>query len=87
MGCWKINDIFCGKGINKAVHIDDNMDGVDKTLMLMNEMDKGLIFTNLVEFDSKWGHRRDVDGYSRGLRILITDYLKLSVILEMMTCL
>ena len=43
------------------------MDGVDKTLMLMNEMDKGLIFTNLVEFDSKWGHRRDVDGYSRGL--------------------
>ena len=33
----------------------------------MNEMDKGLIFTNLVEFDSKWGHRRDVDGYSRGL--------------------
>ena len=63
----KINDIFCGKGINKAVHIENNMDGVDKTLMLMNEMDKGLIFTNLVEFDSKWGHRRDVDGYSRGL--------------------
>lgn len=63
----KINDIFCGKGINKAVHIDDNMDGVDKTLMFMNEMDKGLIFTNLVEFDSRWGHRRDVDGYSRGL--------------------
>ena len=63
----KINDIFCGKGINKAVHIDDNMDGVDKTLMFMIEMDKGLIFTNLVEFDSRWGHRRDVDGYSRGL--------------------
>lgn len=31
-----------GKGINKAVHIDDNMDGVDKTLMFMNEMDKDL---------------------------------------------
>lgn len=63
----KINDIFSGKGINKTVHIEDNMDGVDKTLKFMEEMDKGLIFTNLVEFDSKWGHRRDVEGYAKGL--------------------
>lgn len=63
----KINDIFCGRGISKAVHTDNNMDGVDKTLKLMEQMDEGLIFTNLVEFDSKWGHRRDVDGYAKGL--------------------
>lgn len=63
----KINDIFCGKGISKAVHTDNNMDGIDKTLQLMEQMDEGLIFTNLVEFDSKWGHRRDVDGYAKGL--------------------
>ncbi len=64
----KINDIFCGKGISKEVHTDDNMDGVDKTIQLMGQMDEGLIFTNLVEFDSKWGHRRDIDGYAKGLQ-------------------
>ena len=49
----KINDIFCGKGINKAVHIDDNMDGVDKTLMFMIEMGRWRIFTNIVEFETR----------------------------------
>ena len=56
-----------GKGIYKTIHTDDNMDGVDKTLELMNEVDEGVIFTNLVDFDSKWGHRRDLEGYSKGL--------------------
>ena len=50
----KINDIFCGSGIEKAIHTTDNMDGVNKTLDEMKELEKGLIFTNLVEFDSKW---------------------------------
>ncbi len=63
----KIEDIFNGIGITDAVHTKDNMDGVDKTLQYMNSVDKGLIFTNLVEFDMKWGHRRDVDGYAMGL--------------------
>ena len=63
----KIHDIFCGKGIGEAVHTDNNMDGVDKTLDIMRKADQGLIFTNLVEFDSSWGHRRDVAGYARGL--------------------
>lgn len=66
-GVGKIGDIFCGKGIYKTIHTDDNMDGVDKTLELMNEVDEGVIFTNLVDFDSKWGHRRDLEGYSKGL--------------------
>lgn len=64
----KIHDIFCGKGICEAVHTDNNMDGVDKTLDILRRADKGLIFTNLVEFDSSWGHRRDVAGYGRGLK-------------------
>ena len=63
----KINDIFCGSGIEKAIHTTDNMDGVNKTLDEMKELEKGLIFTNLVEFDSKWGHRRNVEGYGQGL--------------------
>ncbi len=63
----KIEDIFAGKGITKAVHTKDNMDGMDKTLDYMKTVDSGLIFTNLVEFDSKWGHRNDYEGYGRGL--------------------
>lgn len=66
-GVGKISDIFCGKGIYKSVHTEGNNDGIDKTLQLMNETDRGIIFTNLVDFDSKWGHRRDLEEYSNGL--------------------
>lgn len=67
IGVGKIEDIFCGSGITKAIHTKDNMDGVDVTLKCMDEYDAGLIFTNLVEFDSKWGHRNDYAGYAKGL--------------------
>lgn len=64
----KIEDIFAGVGISEAIHTKDNMDGVDKTLEYMDSKDNCLIFTNLVEFDSKWGHRRDAKGYGAGLK-------------------
>lgn len=63
----KIEDIFAKQGITEAVHTKDNMDGMDKTLDFMDKIDTGLIFTNLVEFDSKWGHRNDYEGYAQGL--------------------
>lgn len=63
----KIEDIFCGVGIGDAVHTKNNMDGIEKTLDFMETQHDGLIFTNLVEFDSTWGHRRDVEGYAKGL--------------------
>ena len=63
----KIEDIFDGVGITQAVHTKDNMDGMDRTLQYMEQIQEGLIFTNLVEFDSKWGHRRDAIGYGKGL--------------------
>lgn len=63
----KIEDIFDGVGITEAVHTKDNMDGMDRTLAYMKTIPSGLIFTNLVEFDSKWGHRRDALGYGAGL--------------------
>ncbi|WP_051554926.1 phosphopentomutase [Lachnospira multipara] len=63
----KIEDIFAGEGISEAVHTKDNMDGVDKTLEYMRQDNKGLIYTNLVEFDSAWGHRRDAVKYGKGL--------------------
>ncbi|WP_238883671.1 phosphopentomutase [Clostridium sp. YIM B02551] len=67
MAVGKIEDIFSGKGITHAIHTKDNMDGVDKTLDYMNESTSGLIFTNLVDFDSKWGHRNNAKAYGEGL--------------------
>ena len=63
----KIEDIFAGSGITEAVHTKNNMNGVDITLDFMNKDNHGLIFTNLVDFDSSWGHRRDAVGYGKGL--------------------
>jgi len=63
----KIEDIFAGVGITEAIHTRDNEDGMDKTLEALATVKEGLIFTNLVEFDSTWGHRRDVKGYAEGL--------------------
>lgn len=67
MAVGKIEDIFSGKGIYSAVHTKDNMDGVDKTLDYMKTEKEGLIFTNLVDFDMKWGHRNDAKSYGKGL--------------------
>ncbi|MDD6310436.1 MAG: phosphopentomutase [Firmicutes bacterium] len=63
----KISDIFNGQGVGTSVHIDSNMDGVDKTIAALKEDFKGLIFTNLVDFDSKYGHRRDPEGYGAAI--------------------
>lgn len=63
----KIEDIFCGVGITDAIHTNGNMDGVDKTLNYMETVENGLIFTNLVDFDMKFGHRNDYKGYGEAL--------------------
>lgn len=63
----KIEDIFAGRGITEAVHIHDNMDGVDQTLAFLARVDRGLIFTNLVDFDMLYGHRNNPRGYAEAL--------------------
>lgn len=78
----KIEDIFAGTGITEAVHTKDNMDGMDKTLEYMKTVDRGLIFTNLVEFDSTWGHRNDPAGYKKGLEDFDE---RLAEVMELMT--
>ncbi|WP_010240603.1 phosphopentomutase [Clostridium arbusti] len=67
MAVGKIEDIFNGKGVTEAVHIKNNMDGVDRTIEYMKENKKGLIFTNLVDFDMLYGHRNDPKGYANAL--------------------
>ncbi|MCJ0604699.1 phosphopentomutase [Enterococcus cecorum] len=63
----KINDIFNGQGITEAIRTKSNMDGVDQLLKVMAKDFDGLSFTNLVDFDALFGHRRDVQGYANAI--------------------
>lgn len=67
IGIGKIPDIYAGRGFTQSIHTDNNADGIEKTLTVMRSDVHGLIFTNLVDFDAKYGHRRDVGGYARAL--------------------
>ena len=61
----KINDIFCGEGITKAYHSESSVHGMEQTVDVCKEDFHGLCFTNLVDFDTLWGHRRNPVGYAK----------------------
>lgn len=67
IGVGKINDIYAGKGITEYVYTGGNADGIEKTLEYLDKDFEGLCFVNLVDYDSLYGHRRDVDGYAKAL--------------------
>jgi phosphopentomutase len=63
----KIEDLFAGRGIARAVHTASDDEGMDEVERAMASTDRGLIFANLVDFDTLYGHRNNVDGYARNL--------------------
>ncbi len=63
----KIGDIFSMEGITESLPTKSNADGVDKTVLAMKRDFRGFCFTNLVDFDSLYGHRRDPEGYASAL--------------------
>jgi len=63
----KIIDIFSGKGIHHSTKTANNKEGIKETIKAINTSSKGLIFTNLVDFDMLYGHRRDIEGYAKSL--------------------
>lgn len=63
----KIEDLFAGRGISHAVHTSSDAEGVNETSRQMEAVSHGLIFTNLVDFDTVYGHRNDVPGYAANL--------------------
>jgi phosphopentomutase len=67
VGVGKISDIFAGRGLTRSVHSEGNDDGMRCTLELAGELEAGLVFVNLVDFDALYGHRRDAVGYRRAL--------------------
>ena len=63
----KIEDLFAGRGITSAVHTPSDDGGMDEILNAMETTEHGLIFANLVDFDTQYGHRNDVAGYAANL--------------------
>lgn len=66
-GIGKIRDIFAGRGITDYVYTGSNAEGMTRTVEAAASVDKGLIFTNLVDFDMVYGHRLDAAGFGRAL--------------------
>jgi phosphopentomutase len=63
----KIEDLFAGRGISTAIHTASDEEGMDRLLGQMASVQDGLIFTNLVDFDTQYGHRNDIAGYAQNL--------------------
>ncbi|GAA0296658.1 phosphopentomutase [Gracilibacillus halotolerans] len=63
----KISDIYDGEGVTESIRTKDNDDGMEKFIQSMDNDFNGLNFINLVDFDAKYGHRRDPDGYAAAL--------------------
>lgn len=70
VGVGKIPDVFDRRGVTEEVHTEGNADGLARTLGLLDRVERGLLFVNLVDFDSKYGHRNDPAGYARALEEL-----------------
>jgi phosphopentomutase len=66
----KICDIYCGHGITTSDRVPDNAEAIDKSLERLAALEAGFVFVNLNDFDSKYGHRRDVRGYGAALEAL-----------------
>jgi len=63
----KIEDLFAGCGITRAAHTKSDDEGMDEIVRALGETGQGLIFANLVDFDTLYGHRNDVEGYAANL--------------------
>jgi phosphopentomutase len=69
-GVGKIEDLFAGRGLTDAVHTEGDRDGLERTIAAIGEVDKGLVFTNLVDLDMRYGHRENPEGYAEGLAVI-----------------
>ncbi len=70
LGIGKIQDIFAHRGLTDATYSDSNEDGLDRTIGALHDGGHDLVFTNLVDFDSKYGHRNDPGGYAAAIEAL-----------------
>jgi phosphopentomutase len=78
----KICDIYCGHGIESSVRVADNNDAMERTFEILERIDCGFVFVNLNDFDSKYGHRRNVRGYAGALEALDSQIPRLEALLR-----
>ncbi len=70
VGVGKVSDLFSGRGVSETIHSRGNTDSVIKMIETMERLDHGLVVTNVLDFDTRYGHRRDPRGYARCLEEL-----------------
>lgn len=70
IGIGKIEDLFAGQGLSRSIHMTSDADNFDETIKLLHTVPRGLIFMNLVEFDTVYGHRNDAVGWAKALETL-----------------
>ena len=75
----KIQDIFDGEGITRALKSKSSVHGMEQTIEVADEAFRGLCFVNLVDFDALWGHRRNPVGYAKEIEMFDE---KLGILLE-----
>lgn len=73
IGIGKINDIFDGQGINKTIKATSNSEAINKLTDIIDKKFTGLCMVNLADFDSLYGHTRDVEGYAQAIEELDVD--------------
>lgn len=73
IGIGKINDIFDGQGINKQIKATNNTEAINKFTDIIDKNFTGLCMVNLSDFDSLYGHTRDVEGYAKAIEELDVD--------------
>ena len=66
-GIGKISDIFAGRGVSRSISTRDNADGMQSILESFDQVESGLVFANLVDFDMLYGHRLDAAGFAAAL--------------------
>jgi phosphopentomutase len=69
-GVGKIEDLFSGRGLTDAVHTEGDADGLEQTVKALGLVERGIVFTNLVDLDMVYGHREDPHGYAEGLQLI-----------------
>ena len=82
IGVGKIHDLFCGRGVSESILTQGNDDGMAQTMRLAQELEHGLVFVNLVDFDSLYGHRRDAIGYRKALETFDRQFAEFEQVLR-----
>jgi phosphopentomutase len=78
VGIGKIEDLFAGRGLTDAFHTEGDADGLERTLLALDEYSRGIIFVNLVDLDMRYGHRENPQGYATGLALIDSYVAKLA---------